>query len=135
MVAVAAATLAVVLQLWGLYRPTGPALATWFPGSDKVLHAVGFALPVILITLAYVLRRRALGRRPRIRVLVAVGWLFVVHAVVSELVQHAFYPNRSGDPLDVLADWSGIVVGGFVVWTAGYLRLIALRPARVRVRG
>ena len=36
--------------------------------------------------------------------------------VVSELIQHAFYPNRAGDPLDVLADWSGIVVGGLAVW-------------------
>jgi hypothetical protein len=134
-VAAAAATLAVALQLWGLYRPSGPPGGTWFPGEDKVQHAVGFALPVILIALAYALRRRAVGRRPRTRVLVAVGWLFVVHAVVSELIQHAFYANRTGDPLDVLADWSGIAVGGLAVWMVVYLRLLTERPDRVGVHG
>ncbi len=135
MVAAVAAVLAVALQLWGLYRPSGPPGTNWFPGADKLQHAVGFALPVILIALAYTLRRRVLGRRPRISVLMAVGWLFVVHAVVSELIQDAFYPNRTGDPLDVLADWSGIVVGGLAVWMAGYLRLIAQRPEGVRAHG
>ena len=65
----------------------------------------------------------------------AVGWLFVVHGVISELIQHLFYPNRAGDPLDVLADWSGIVVGGLAVWMIFYLRLIALRPVRVNADG
>lgn len=129
-VAAVAAGLAVALQLWGLYRPTGPPGGAWFPGADKVQHAMGFALPVILIALAYALRCRAVGRRLRIRVLVAVGWLFVVHGVISELIQHVFYPNRAGDPLDVLADWSGIVVGGLAVWMIFYLRLIALRPVQ-----
>jgi len=117
------AGLAVAVQLWGLYRPTAPGTA-WFPGADKVQHAVGFALPVILIAVAYALRRRAEGRRPRIRVLVAVAWVFVAHAVVSELIQHAFYAHRDGDPLDVLADWSGIAVGALLIWVVAYLRLI-----------
>ena len=131
--AAAAAGVALALQLWGLYRSSEPPGGSWFPGADKVLHGVSFALPVILIPLAYALRRRAVGGRPRIRVLVAVGWLFVVHAVVSELIQHAFYPGRAGDPLDVLADWSGIVVGGLAVWMIFSLRLIALRPVKVGV--
>ena len=46
-----------------------------------------------------------------------------------------FYPNRAGDPLDVLADWSGIVVGALAVWMIFYLRLIALRPVRVNAHG
>ena len=133
--ATAAATLAVILQLCGLYLPAGLPGDSWFPGADKVLHAGGFALPVILIALAYALWCRAVGRRPRVRVLMAVGWLFVVHAVVSELIQHAFYPNRTGDPLDVLADWTGIVIGGLAVWTVVYLRLLTARPREVRVHG
>ncbi len=119
--AAAGAGLAVVFHLWGLYRPSAPPQAALFPGADKILHAFGFALPVILIAVAYVLRCRADGRPSRRRVLVALAGVFVAHAVVSELVQHRFYVHRAGDPLDVLADWTGVLVGGLVVWRLGYL--------------
>ena len=36
---------------------------------------------------------------------------FLLHAVVSELVQHFAYVGRTGDPVDVLADWVGVAVG------------------------
>jgi hypothetical protein len=108
-----AAGLAVVGQLVGLYVPRTPG-AGWFPGADKLQHAVAFALPVVLISWADTLRRRATGRPPRARVLVLVVWVSAAHAVVSELVQHAAYANRVGDPLDVLADWSGIAIGGLL---------------------
>ena len=96
-----------------------PPQAALFPGADKLLHAVGFALPVILIAVAYGLRRRADGRPPRRRGLAVIGGVFVVHAVISELIQHRFYLYRAGDPLDVVADWLGIAVGGLVVWRLG----------------
>jgi hypothetical protein len=105
--AVAVATcLAVALQLWGLYSPQPPTDA----GSDKVLHGVGFGLPVVLVVLADTLRRRSRGLRPRARVLVVAIWVSAAHAVLSELIQGAFYAHRSGDPLDLLADWSGIAI-------------------------
>ena len=110
MVAVAAG-LAIVGQLVGLYLPRTPDAVDRFPGADKLLHAVGFALPVVLLPWADTLRRRSVGRLPRVRILVLLVWLSVVHALVSELVQHAAYANRAGDPLDVLADWTGIAVG------------------------
>ena len=112
-VAVAAA-LVVVGQLIGLYLPRPPD-AGWFPGADKLQHAVAFALPVLLIPWADALRRRADSRPPRARILVLVVWVSVAHAVLSELVQHLAYADRVGDPLDVLADWSGVAVGGLVV--------------------
>jgi hypothetical protein len=51
--------------------------------------------------------------------------LFAAHAVISELVQAEFYPSRTGDPVDVAADWLGCAVG-FV----GYA-LIELRSTRL----
>ena len=41
-------------------------------------------------------------------------WVFAAHAVVSELIQGAFYTDRSGDPLDLLADWSGIAIAAML---------------------
>ena len=106
----ALALLATGLQVYGLYRVTGPESPSWFRQIDKVEHAVGFALPVALALLALGLRSgpRAFRRRPTTAVLVGV---FAAHAVVSELVQHTFYRGRTGDPYDVLADWVGVAVG------------------------
>jgi hypothetical protein len=135
-----AAGLAVVLQLWGMYAVRPPAGANWFPGADKVQHAVAFALPVLLVPWADTLRRRSAGRPPRARVLVAMVWISAAHAVVSELVQHIAYTDRVGDPLDVLADWSGIAVGGLLAGTvltlrAGGRRRAAQRAERASVDG
>ena len=113
-VVAAAAGLAVVLQLWGLYAPRPPAGGTWFPGADKVLHGAGFGLPVALVMLADTLRRRSRGLPPRARVLVVVIWVFAAHAVASELIQGTFYADRTGDPFDVLADWSGIAIAAML---------------------
>ena len=124
----AAAALAVVLQLGGLYAPRPPGGIERFPGADKVLHAVGFALPVVLVCWADTLRRRAVDRGPRARVLVIVVWVSAVHAVASELVQHTAYAGRTGDPLDVLADWSGIAVGGLLAGTVLAVRSLGRRP-------
>jgi len=104
----------VAVQLWGVYAPDPPAGADWFPGSDKVLHALAFGLPVALIMAADTLRRRNRGLAPRARVLVVTIWLSAAHAVVSELIQGEFYGNRTGDPLDLLADWSGVTIAAML---------------------
>ena len=107
------AALAGVGQLYGLYRPSAPPSPLWFPYADKVEHALGFALPVALVLVAGGLRARSCGGG-----LDRSAWTLVLavaagHAVVSELVQAAFYTYRSGDPLDVLADLTGVVLGSF----------------------
>ena len=120
------AALAVAAQLWGLYRVTGPPSAPWFPYADKVQHLLGFALPVLLVLLAADLRATEQGRRIGRAAVVAVAGLFAVHAVVSELVQGAYYASRAGDPFDVLADVVGIAVGLVA------FRVLASRGARGR---
>jgi hypothetical protein len=127
--AAAATALAVALQLWGLYAPAPSSGTEWFPDADKVAHAVGFGLPVALIMLADMLRRRSRGLPPRARVLVVAIWVSAAHAVVSELIQHAFYTNRHGDPLDLLADWSGIAIAAMLTGLGiGLRRTSARRP-------
>jgi hypothetical protein len=84
---------------------------------------------VALIMLADMLRRRSRGLPPRARVLVVAIWVSAAHAVVSELIQHAFYINRHGDPLDLLADWSGIAIAAMLTGLGiGLRRTSARRP-------
>jgi VanZ family protein len=108
---VALAALAVLAQLYGLYRTSGPQTLSWFPQADKLAHLLLFALPVGLILLARGVRTGGASRRAAHRFTAAVVVLFLLHAVVSELVQHSFYSSRTGDPVDVLADWLGVAVG------------------------
>jgi VanZ family protein len=110
------AALAVLVQLYGLYRVAGPPSPRWFPQSDKVEHAFGFALPVALVLVAAGLRAAARGGRLPGRVLSLVLVGFAAHGVVSELVQHFFYSGRTGDPFDVLADWTGALLGALAAW-------------------
>ncbi|HIT74556.1 MAG TPA: VanZ family protein [Candidatus Avipropionibacterium avicola] len=91
---------AFIVQCYGLYGPPGPPSDSTLP-IDKIAHLGGFAVPVALFV----------GAR------VSIGWvcgLAVVQAVASELVQWRFLPQRSGDPLDLLADLLGIGIGVLV---------------------
>jgi len=105
------AVLAVLGQAYGLYRPSGPPQLP-FGYADKVEHALGFALPVLLILLALSARTGPVSRRP----VGVVAAIFAAHAVVSELIQHRFYRYRTGDPWDVVADWVGVALGVAVFW-------------------
>jgi len=102
------------LHLWALYRPVGPPVLRWFPDADKIAHAAGFAVPLLLILLTMSSRSRHLGQAISFRWLVITVGLFAGHALLSEWIQHRFYDERSGDPLDVLADWLGCVLGVLV---------------------
>jgi VanZ family protein len=92
--------LAVAVQLAVLYDPSAPTVGglASVDGLDKVVHAVVF-------TAVMVAGRRA--RLPRYPLLA----LTVVQAPLSEIVQATALPGRSGDPLDVLADLTGCVLG------------------------
>jgi hypothetical protein len=127
--AAAGAAIAVMLQLWGLYRVVGPPQPPWFPFADKLEHAAGFALPVMLILLASALRHLPGWQWPGAAATAAVVGIFAAHAVVSETIQHVWYRHRTGDPLDVLADWVGIAAGVVL------LRVIVVRGSRSAYRG
>jgi VanZ family protein len=123
------AVIAVLLQLWGLYRVTGPPQPSWIPYADKLVHAIGFAIPVILILLAVALRRPLGSRWPAFRTSALVIAIFAAHAVVSELIQHVWYQHRTGELLDVIADWIGIAAAVVL------FRVIVLRGSRSAYRG
>src|SRR4051794_19288719 len=124
------AALAVGGHLYGLYRVTGPHNPPWFPQADKLEHVVGFALPVVLVLVATGLRSLSRGAPLSQRARVLVLAVFAAHGVASELVQHFFYTNRAGDPLDVLADWTGTALGLMLAHTV-LRRLHARDPGRV----
>ncbi len=88
---------AVVVQLVVLYAPRAPS-TDGLPGVDKLVHLAVFAAVAWTGRLAGVPRGRLAA-------------LLLAHAVVSELLQAAVLPHRSGDPLDAVADAAGVLLG------------------------
>jgi VanZ family protein len=91
---------AVFANLVVLYWPR-PVSQGGIPDADKIVHAAIFAVVA------------ASGLRARLPLAWVVG-LLAAHAVTSELVQHWFLANRTGDPADVAADLVGVAVGVFI---------------------
>ena len=89
----------VLISLVVLFAPSAGGVAP-FPGSDKVVHVLLFA---------------GLAASTRWRFGSAVVGLACVaaYAGLSEVIQAVALPGRSGDPVDVLADLVGAVVGWF----------------------
>ena len=106
-----ALALAVVVQLVVLYAPEGVG-PTPFPQADKLAHLTIFLVPVALAVVA--------GFRRWV-----VATVFAVHAVLSEVVQTVFLPHRSGDPMDAVADLTGVALG--VLLGRYLLRVLARR--------
>lgn len=96
-VVVVGAVAAVIAHLLALY---GPAVGIEGPVSwtDKVVHVLLFAAPTYAVGLA-------------LRAAVPAALVFAVHAPVSEALQHALLPNRSGDPWDAAFDLVGVALG------------------------
>ncbi len=91
------AVMAVVVHLAALYWPRvdlqGPVVWT-----DKVVHVLLFGVPTLLVLRAW--------RSP--------WWvvgLLALHGPLSEVAQHVWLPNRSGDMGDAVADLGGVVCG------------------------
>lgn len=122
---VAVLALACAVHLVVLYLPRAPSIGPSGVRLDLLVHAAVFAG----VALAAV--RAGLGwLSPR---LVAV--VLVAEAVVSEVVQGLWLPERSGDATDAVADVVGTVLG---LWLGLRLGARALRrggpaPADARV--
>lgn len=119
--------LAVAVQCYGLYRPDNPPQPGWLPYADKIGHLVGFALPVLLVSVTIGWFVGSLTRRIQAVVLVA----FSIQAVVSELVQgHDALVGRNGDVVDLAADALGIALGYFAAPPVHAALVRRLRPDR-----
>jgi hypothetical protein len=113
-----AAVLAVAVHLVALYFPRAPDPIPGLVGIDKAAHVALFAVPVWLVGML----------TARVWLVAA---LFAAHAVVSEFVQFWFLPQRSGDPLDLVANLAGIALAmAFLLTRRGRAGLPAARRRR-----
>lgn len=99
----AALAAAVAVHLIVLYLPRVPDTGgPEIPGTDKVAHVAVFALVVAAALWVGLPARWVVP-------------LTLAHAVVSEVVQHLWLAQRSGDGWDVVADVVGVLLGWAVL--------------------
>jgi VanZ family protein len=91
-----------------------------------VQHAIGFALPMLLVLLTLHTYAARAGRPLRPVWPAVVAGVLAVNAMLSEVVQARPQSGRTGDPVDAVADLLGIALG--------WLAFLGLRD-RVPVRG
>ncbi|GAA1591371.1 hypothetical protein GCM10009804_54470 [Kribbella hippodromi] len=92
---------AVAVQLYAVYAPREAGPDVGIPQLDKVVHCLLFGAVAFTGLMARLPARWLLGA-------------LVANAVVSELVQHWWLPQRDGDPFDSLADLVGVALGGWL---------------------
>jgi VanZ family protein len=90
-----------------------PDLPLFFPGQDKLLHVAAFGTLGFLVLGGM---RPAGARYPAAKLLLAF-LLVVVYGVLDEYHQ-SFVPGRLADPLDVLADVIGGIIG---IWLMAFI--------------
>ncbi|GAB4062980.1 hypothetical protein GCM10028777_04580 [Angustibacter speluncae] len=105
---------AVVAHLVVLYWPRPPDVGGGVPHLDLVVHLVVFgAVALCAVRCGLPLRWVVLA--------------LLAHAVVSEVVQDAFVPDRTGDWRDAVADAAGTLAGALL--GRRWVRRVAARPA------
>jgi VanZ family protein len=92
--------LVVLAHLVVLYAPRAPSTGG-VSGLDEAVHVVVFAAVVWA------------GRRAGAAT-AAVAALALLHAPLSEALQHWLLPGRTGDPGDVVADVVGVALGALL---------------------
>lgn len=105
---VVASVVLVGVQCWALYLPEAagvPGVDLPIPFLDKIVHLGLFALPTLALA--------------RWMPVCGAAALMVLQAVASEIVQATVLPQRSGDPLDAVADLIGIALGAWAAQAVG----------------
>ncbi|MCM1032148.1 MAG: VanZ family protein [Odoribacter sp.] len=101
--------LAVIIYGTWVPKPIDPDNIPAIPGIDKIIHAImmgGFTGSIL-----FDFRRsgRTLTRRPIVVTAVAVA----LFSIADEVIQGLLPIGRPSDPLDLLADWGGILIAVF----------------------
>jgi len=91
---------------------SGTASNFYFKGMDKLIHGIMYGF-FTLISLYEYFRQKPLHYRPYIMILSGV----FLYSILMEIIQHYLVAYRSGELNDVLANFSGILIGAlFILW-------------------
>ena len=83
------------------------------PHIDKAVH---FTFYFLMVVLAYLAKTKGeFKKNGRLKLLWYIVLFAIVYGIIIEVIQHVATDNRHGDPLDVLANSIGAIVGMLVI--------------------
>lgn len=100
--------LGAILWLTLASKPLGDTEIQLFPHADKVAHAIMFGGFSFCIILDYVRKQGWTKCKPLTCVCAALASITL--GIATEYLQNAMHAGRSGDPLDLCADFAGAVI-------------------------
>ncbi|MEH6746357.1 VanZ family protein [Maribacter arcticus] len=83
------------------------------PHMDKAVHFTFYFVMVLLAFLASI--KKELQVNGMLKLLWYIVLFAIVYGIIIEVIQHVATDNRHGDPLDVLANSIGAIVGMLVI--------------------
>jgi VanZ family protein len=83
-----------------------------FPNGDKVGHFILFGLLDFFLTRAFL---SSFPSKPPGWVTLSIGLILALFLALEEWSQR-FFSTRTFDPVDLLASYLGLIVGGYTVW-------------------
>lgn len=100
--------LGAILWLTLASKPLGDTEIQLFPHADKVAHAIMFGGFSFCIILDYVRKHR--WTNCRLLTCVSAALASIILGIATEYLQNAMHAGRTGDPLDLCADFAGAVI-------------------------
>lgn len=89
----------------------GGAPSFYFPGMDKVIHAIMYGLFTVLALYEF-FRHSHLNFLPFLLIMLAVFF----YSILMEIMQYYLVDYRSGEVNDVLANFIGIFIGASLIF-------------------
>jgi len=83
------------------------------PHMDKAVHFTFYFVMVLLAFLASI--KKELQVNGMLKLLWYIVLFAIVYGIIIEVIQHVATDNRHGDPLDILANSIGAIVGMLVI--------------------
>lgn len=104
--------LALVLYATLASHPVGADELPLIPHIDKIIHCIMMGGLTGAIAFDYY-RADTAGHPLTRRAIATIAIAVAIFSILDEIAQSALTDSRSGDPLDLLADWAGILVAFF----------------------
>ncbi len=88
------------------------SILKYIPFADKIVHAVLFAVFVILLNNSFL--KQYNNYKHRYYVVLTATMIAIFYAGLTELLQEILFIKRSADIMDFIADLSGIIVASLL---------------------
>ncbi len=83
------------------------------PNLDKIVHFIFYFVATVLGCLF--VRERTRGNAQFVRTMLVTGFIILIYSILIEIMQASYTVDRSGELLDIMANFLGVLIALFTV--------------------